>query len=196
MTHDPQRASQEDPGGRHSQEDPAQPSMPPQRGRAQGTATISREQQARERAAPPLEHRPPKSHLPLKIAGLVGVLLLAGLIAGLVASNTPTPTSTSPPAVHTVFKFGAHGPAVSPNFVVRSSPVTSSYSYRCPAGVAGRFTANLMRSVGTDSHTIVDTTAPSLSGSTTLHPAHVGSLYHVAATAPAGCGYQINTVAP
>jgi hypothetical protein len=186
MTHDPQRRSQEDPG--------EQPSMPTQRGKAQGTATISREQQARERAAPPLEHRPPKSHLPLKIAGLIGVLLLAGLIAGLVVSNTPT--STPAPTVHTVFKFGAHGPAISPSFVVRSSPVTSSYSYRCPAGVAGRFTANLVRSDGTDSHTIVDTTAPSVSGSTTIHPAHVGSLYHVVATAPAGCGYQINTVAP
>jgi hypothetical protein len=167
--------------------------MPTQRGRAQGTATISREQVARERAAPP-ELRPPKSHLPLKIAGLIGVLLLAGLIAGLVASNTPT--STPAPATHTLSKFGAHGPAVSPGFVVRSSPVTSSYSYRCPAGVAGRFIANLVRSDGTDSHTIVDTTAPSVSGSATLHPAFVGSVYHVAATAPAGCAYQINTVAP
>ena len=195
MTQDPQRRNQEDPGERHSQEDPAQPSMPTQRGRAQGTATISREQQARERAAPPLEHRPPKSHLPLKIAGLIAVTLFAGLIAGLVVSNTPSSTPAAP-AAHTLSKFGAHGPAVSPGFVVRSSPVTSSYSYRCPAGVAGRFIANLVRSDGTDSHAIVDTTAPSVSGSATLHPAHVGSMYHVAATAPAGCAYQINTVAP
>ena len=47
MTHDPQRRSQEDPGERRSQEDPAQPSMPGQRGTAQGTATISREHEAR-----------------------------------------------------------------------------------------------------------------------------------------------------
>jgi hypothetical protein len=189
MADDPQRPSQEDPGQR---------SMPAQRSSAPSTATISRDYGARERVAPPpLEHRPPKSHLPLKIAGIIGVLLLGGLIGGLVAANTSsTPTPAPAPAVHTLSSFGATGSAVSPSFVVSSSPVTSTYGYRCPAGVSGRFTADLATSNGTDSHSIVNTTAPSVSGTMTLHPAHVGSLYRVTVTAPGSCAYHINTAVP
>jgi hypothetical protein len=43
---------------------------------------------------------------------------------------------------------------------------------------------------------IVNATAPSVSGTATLHPHHIGSLYQVAVTAPAGCAYRINTAAP
>jgi len=185
MADDPQKPSQEDPG---------------QRRPTPGTATISRDYEARERVAPPpLERRPPRSHLPLKIAGIIGVLLLGGLIGGLVASNTsstPTPAPAPAPAAHTLSTFGATGSAVSPNFVVTSSPVTSTYGYRCAAGVSGRFSAVLTTLNGTDSHTIVTTTAPSVSGKMTLHPAHVGSMYRVAVTAPGGCAYHINTVVP
>jgi hypothetical protein len=191
MADDPQRPSQEDPGQR---------SMPAQRSSAPGTATISRGYEARERVAPqPLERRPPRSHLPLKIAGIIGVLLLGGLIGGLVAANTsstPAHTPAPAPAVHTLSSFGATGSAVSPNFVVSSSPVTSTYGYRCPPGISGRFTADLAMLNGTDSHTIVNTTAPSVSGTMTLHPAHVGSLYRVTVTAPGSCAYHVNTAVP
>lgn len=186
MAHDPQRPIPEDPG---------RPSMPAQRSPAQGTATMSRQYEGRERPArPPIEHRPPRHHLPLKIAGIIGVLLLGGLIAGLVVSHTPS--TSAPVAARTLSSFGAHGSASSPNFTVPSSPVTSSYGYSCPAGTSGRFIANLVESNGANSQTIVNTTSHSVSGTATLHPAHVGSLYHVAVTAPAGCAYRINTAVP
>jgi len=56
--------------------------------------------------------------------------------------------------------------------------------------------ANLVESNGADSQSIVNTTSHAVSGSSTLHPAHIGSPYHVAVTAPAGCAYRINTSAP
>lgn len=186
MAYDPQRRIQEDPGQR---------GMPAQRGPARGTATMSREYQTREREAPPLEHRPPRHHLPLKIAGIIGLLLLAGLIAGLVVSH-PLATTRAPVAARALSSFGAHGSAVSPNFTVPSSPVTSSYGYRCPAGVSGRFTASLANAAGSDIQSIVNTTATSVSGAATLHPHQIGGLYHVAVTAPAGCAYRINTSVP
>ena len=185
MAHDPQRPIPEDPG---------LPSLPAQRNPA-GTATISRAYKGRERQArPPVEHPSPRHHLPLKIAGIIGVLLLGGLIAGLVVSHTPS--TAAPAAARALSSFGAHGSASSANFTVPSSPVTSSYGYSCPAGASGRFIANLVQSNGADSQAIVNTTSASVSGTATLHPAHVGNLYHVAVTAPAGCAYRINTAVP
>jgi len=197
MANDPQRRIENDPGQRRFQEDPGQRSMPSQRGSAQSTATMSRDReyetrQARE--APPLEHRPPRHHLPMKIAGILGILLLGGLIAGLVASH-PLNTARAPIAARTLNSFGAHGSGISPNFTVPSSPVTSTYGYRCPAGTTGHFTASLVNANGTDSQTIANTSASSVSGSARLHPSSVG-LHHVAVTAPAGCAYQINTFVP
>jgi hypothetical protein len=197
MANEPQRPSEPQ---RPIQDHPGQRTMPSQRGSAHSTtATMSREYQTQERretrAGPPIEHRPPRHHLPMKIAGIIGLLLLGGLIAGLVASH-PVSTPSAPVAARTLSSFGAHGSATSPTFTVPSSPVTSTYGYSCPAGTSGRFAANLVESNGADSHAIVNTTSHSVTGSTTLHPAHVGSLYHVAVTAPAGCAYRINTSAP
>lgn len=189
-------------------DDPGQRNMPSQRGTAQGTtatsgsarsttATISREYETRERrergAAPP-EYRPPKHHLPMKIAGILGLLLLGGLIAGLVASHpVSTPRHV---AARTLSSFGATGSAVSPSFRVPSSPVAATYGYRCPAGVTGRFTASMVNSAGSDVQSIVSTTATSASGAKTLHPRHVGSPYHFTMTAPAGCAYRVNAGVP
>jgi len=172
--------------------------MPSQRGSAQSTATISRDREyetreRRGREAPPLEHRPPRHHLPMKIAGILGILLLGGLIAGLVASH---PLGTAPVAARALNSFGATGSAVSPRFTVPSSSATSTYGYRCPAGTTGHFTANLASVNGADTQRIADTSASSVSGTARLHPRIVGGPYYVAVTAPAGCAYRINTSVP
>lgn len=188
----------QEPQERRVQESPGQRNMPTQRGSARGTATMGREYQARE-TRPPVEHRPKKNHLPLKIAGLLGILALAGLIAGLVVSHNPPSTPAhvaAPPVARQLSTFGSTQPGTSPPFGVPSSPVKSTYGYSCPAGTSGRFIASLVSANGADSQTIANTSGPSGSGAATLHPHQVGSNYHVRVTSPAGCGYRVNTGIP
>ncbi len=187
MTNDPQRPIQPDPEQARQAEHGGTPS---QRGQARGTATMTRTQAGQ--APPRGAHRArQRSVLPI-ILGLLGVLALGGLIAGLVVSHTPS-TSTAPVTPRLLSTFAAKGSATSPSFVAPSGSVTTSYGYRCPAGTTGHVVAQLETTTGTDIHTIVNSTALSGSGTKTVHLANVGSSYHVAVTAPAGCGYEFNT---
>lgn len=159
------------------------------------TATMTREREVRP-APPPAPPPPPqpRSHLPMKILGILGLLALGGLIAGLVASHrAPTAPATHvvPPAARQLNSFGAHGPGTGPAFTVPTNQVTSTYGYACPQGTSGHFEANLVGDGS--SQAIVNTNAPSASGSKVLPIHDVGGQYHVAVTAPGGCGYRINT---
>jgi hypothetical protein len=204
MTDDPQRGNQRDPvqgTDRASQpgqgRDPRQGSSPKHRASGQGTATMSREERGRQ-APPRQEYREPhRSRLPI-IAGLLGVLALGGLIAGLVVSHTPsTPTTPTPaPTTRTLSNLAGRGDATAPSFATPSTPITARYSYTCPAGTTGSFVARFETSNGSAFKTIVDSTALSGSGATTVHapPPPVGSPYHVAVGAPSGgCTYHIVT---
>lgn len=175
---------------------PAHASAPRQRGSSQGTATMTREERPRE-APPRTEYREPhRSRLPI-LAGLVGVLALGGLIAGLVVSHAPsTPTAAPVPTTHTLSAFSSAGDASAPSFTTPSTPMTAHYSYTCPAGTTGHFVARFETAAGSAIRNIVSSTALSGSGSTTVTapPPPVGTPYHVAVSAPSGgCTYHIVT---
>jgi hypothetical protein len=176
--------------GRHS----IQGSAPRQQGSARGTATMTRGQHARE-APRPTEYREPHRSLLPVVLGLLGVLALGGLIAGLVVSHTPS-TPTAAPTTRTLSTFTSRGDGSAPSFATPSSPLTAHYTYSCPAGTTGHFVARFETSAGSAIRDIVNSTALSGSGSTTVHapPPPVGSPYHVAVIAPSGgCTYHIVT---
>jgi hypothetical protein len=211
MADDPQRRDQRDPAqdpgqaqgrdpvqgtdpvqGRHS----AQASAPRQQGSARGTATMTRGQHAREAPRPTDYREPRRSRLPI-VLGLLGVLALGGLIAGLVVSHTPsTPAAAPTTTTRTLSTFTSRGDASAPSFATPSTPLTAHYAYSCPAGTTGHFVARFETSAGSAIRTIVSSASLSGSGSTTVHapPPPVGSPYHVAVTAPSGgCTYHIVT---
>ncbi len=198
MADDPQRRSQQDPvqdTGQTRGRSPGQGSAPRHRAPARGsTTTMSREERTRE-AAPRTEYREPRrSRLPI-ILGLLGVLALAGLIAGLVVSHTPS-TPTAAPTTRTLSTFTSRGDASAPSFTTPSTPITAHYSYTCPAGTTGHFVARFETAAGSAIRNIVSSTALSGSGATTVTapPPPVGSPYHVAVIAPSGgCTYYIVT---
>jgi hypothetical protein len=178
MTDDPHREDQQDqvrPTGPVQGEDQARGSGPvqggdPVRGRhrasGQGTATMSRQEQVRD-APPRTEYREPhRSMLPI-LLGLVGVLALGGLIAGLVVSHTPS-TTTAAPTTRTLSNFVSRGDASGPAFTTPSSPITARYSYSCPAGTTGHFVAQFETAAGSAIRTIVSSSALSGSGSKTV----------------------------
>lgn len=177
---------------------PAHASAPRRRGSVQGsTATMTRDENPRG-APPRTEYREPhRSRLPI-LAGLLGILALGGLIAGLVVSHTPsTPTAARvPTTTHTLSTFTSRGDASAPSFTTPSTPMTAHYSYTCPAGTTGHFVARFETAAGSAIRNIVSSTALSGSGATTVTapPPPVGTQYHVAVSAPSGgCTFHIVT---
>jgi len=190
-----QGTGQGQPTGQGQSRDPAHASTPRPRDSAQGTATMTRDEHPRE--APRAEYREPhRSRLPI-IAGLIGVLALGGLIAGLVVSHTPsTPTAAPTPTTRTLSNFASRGDASAPSFTTPSTPLTAHYSYACPAGTTGHFVARFETAAGSAIRDIVSSTALTGSGTTTVTapPPPVGTPYHVAVSAPSGgCTYHIVT---
>jgi hypothetical protein len=182
---------------RRDQRDPEQGSSPRHRASARGTATMSREERGRQ-APPRTDYREPRRSLLPIIAGLLGVLALGGLIAGLVVSHAPSTPATpaAAPTTRTLSTFTSRGDGTAPAFTTPSTPITAHYSYTCPAGTTGSFVARFETSTGSAFRTIVDSTALSGSGATTVTapPPPVGSPYHVAVGAPSGgCTYHIVT---
>lgn len=206
MAHDPQRRGQQDSARRSQQDpgrvvqgDPARGSTARQGDSATATATLPREGRARQ-APPPRDYREDHARAErgrkgLVLAGVLGLLLLGGLIAGLVASHAPS-TRAAHITPRTLSVYSGRGDRSAPSFTAPSS-VTSHYSYRCPAGTTGQFFARVENSSGSDILPIVRSTALSGSGATTVHPLHVGTPYHVAVGAPSGgCTYHITSVTP
>ena len=179
---------------RRDQPDPVERSAPSPRGSARGTATVSPGRHARQ-APERTEHREPNRSLLPIILGLLGVMALGGLIAGLVVSHTPN-TPTAAPTTRVLSSLTSRGDASAPSFVTPSSPLTARYAYACPAGTTGHFVAQFETAAGSAIRTIVNSAARSGSGATTVHtpPPPVGSPYHVAVIAPSGsCSYHIVT---
>jgi hypothetical protein len=135
---------------------------------------------------------PPKSRNTKMMAlfGILGILALGGIIAGLVASNTSRPTV--PPAAaargHLVASVSGTGVRYSAPFKVTHSPVTARYSYRCTTGNHG-FIAALAQS-RTNITTITSTRGRGIARTVSVAPTSVGSFYRLAASST--CPYHVS----
>jgi len=122
--------------------------------------------------------------------GILGILALGGIIAGLVASNnsgSPTvPAATS--RGHLVASVSGTGVKYSAPFKVTHSPVTATYSYRCAAGNHG-FIAALAQS-RSNITTITSTRGRGIARTVSVRPTSVGSFYRLAASS--ACPYHVS----
>jgi hypothetical protein len=195
MTYDPQRPQ------RGTPQDPAKGSSD-QHG-AQSTEPQSRSYQPREEPRP-VAHKPKRNRNLL--FGVLGLVAVAGIIAGLTASRgTSTPTAAIRPHVP-IRHIPAHAPVNHPtttrrligtlnstgsrtsgNFVVPSSTATAHYSYTCPAGT-GASSFNAQLSNGSNSQIIARTSGTSGSQFVTVHP-NAGGTYHI--SAQSRCPYRV-----
>ncbi len=117
-------------------------------------------------------------------AGLAGLVLLGGLIAGLAASYNGGPSTTLVQAVH------GTGVNVSPTFKAPSGTMTARWNYSC-TGTAGShaFVAGLVgAAAGAGNLKIAVTSGGVKSGVTTLHP-KAGQLYRLGGDS--GCPYRV-----
>ena len=150
--------------------------------------------QAPRPATPPTDQdravRTDKNNRKLALGGILGLVAVAGTIAGLAATNS------SPPAPRLLGTFSAVGTRASAPFRVPSSgPVTARYSYSCAAGSASHgFAAALINPSRREIDPIARTTGTSGTRSVTLHPAQPGGSYQVGATSP--CPYRVSVYAP
>jgi hypothetical protein len=172
----------------------------PQETSSRVTATQTYETpQASRQAAPPRTYEAPRRNTKMMaLLGIVGVLALGGLIAGLVASNSSTPTApaairTIPHAPvssrgHLVASVSGTGVRYSAPFKVTRSPVTATYSYRCTSGTHG-FIAALAQS-RSNITPITSTRGGGAARTVSVSPRSVGSFYRVAASSP--CPYHVS----
>jgi hypothetical protein len=149
--------------------------------------------QASRQAAPARTYdAPPKSRNNRLIAllGIVGLLALGGLIAGLTASynHSPTVPAAATSRGHLVASVSGTGVKVSAPFKVTRSPVTARYSYRCTTGTHP-FVAALAVSRANVTP-ITSTRGTGGSRVATVFPRSVGSFYRVAASSP--CPYHVS----
>jgi hypothetical protein len=128
--------------------------------------------------------------------GLLALVALAGIIAGVAASNNPAPRTAAirhvpvAPASHLVGTFDSVGPGNSAGFVMPTSSATAHYTYTCAAGAApAAFRAGLLNATGTDTEVIATTMGTKGSGTVALHPKYPGTTYHIAADST--CPYRI-----
>jgi hypothetical protein len=144
------------------------------------------------------------------LSGLLGLIALGGVTAGLVASNaattphvtTPPHHGTSPAASPTtgarqLIIFRGSASSSSSSFVVPTSTASAHYSYTCPSSLASAphgFQAQLENSARTDILPIAASRNMSGSGTVALHPSHAGSAYHVVTTT--NCPFQVKILSP
>jgi hypothetical protein len=149
------------------------------------------------------------------LAGLLGLIALGGVTAGLVASNAattpsphvtpthvPTHASASPSASPTtaakrLIVTSGSASAKSGSFVMPTSTESAHYTYTCPASLASSphgFAAQLENASGTDILPIAASRNMSGSGTVVVHPKDVGSAYHVVTTT--NCPYTIKVDSP
>jgi hypothetical protein len=215
---DPNQGRQDPMQGR----DPNQGRQPPPQGRYEqqgsqrGTYQTSQPSGAHEVAERP-KGGSNKARIGV-LSGLLGLIALGGVTAGLVASNaatTPTPhvtphvpithsPTTSPtasPSPTTTAKrlISATGSAsgTSGTFVVPSSTLSAHYTYNCPSSLASAphgFSAQLENTAKTDIQTIAASRNMTGSGTVTLHPKDVGSTYHIVTTT--NCPYTVRIDSP
>jgi hypothetical protein len=213
---DPNQGRQDPMQGR----DPNQGRQQPPQGRYEQQGSYqTTEHGAREvRAEPDRPRGSNRARLGV-LSGLLGLIALGGVTAGLVASNaatTPTPhvTPTHVPTSHTPTTspkasaspttsakrlISATGSAsgTSASFVVPSSTVSAHYTYTCPSSLASAphgFSAQLENAAKTDILPIAASRNMSGSGTVRLHPKDVGSSYHIVTTT--NCPYTVRVDSP
>ena len=153
------------------------------------------------------------------LSGLLGLIALGGVTAGLVASNAATTPHVTAPTTHPpthATTTPTTSPTVSPTssarrlivaagsasgssgaFIVPTSTVSAHYTYTCPSSLASSphgFQAQLENATGTDVLPIAASRNMSGSGTVTLHPKNVGSAYHVVTTT--NCPYTVKIDSP
>jgi hypothetical protein len=143
----------------------------------------------------------PNNNKKFALFGILGLLALGGIIAGLAASNSSTPRA--PVAIRPIVPHHArHVPVSTTGRLVSSvagtgvrhsspftvtGPVTARYSYRCSSG-SHPFTTAL----ATSSRSVVPiatSTSAGTSGTVTVHP-KVGSKYYLAGSSV--CPYHVS----
>jgi hypothetical protein len=145
------------------------------------------------RAAPTRTYEAPRKSRNTRMMalfGILGVLALGGIIAGLVASNNSTPTTPAVPTTtgRLVASVSGTGVKYSAPFKLTRSPVTATYSYRCTTGNHG-FIAALAQS-RTNITTITSTRGRGIARTVSVSPRSVGSFYRVAASS--ACPYHVS----
>jgi hypothetical protein len=166
------------------------------------TQTYQTPQASRQPAETRTYEAPPKSRNTrlMALLGIVGLLALGGLIAGLVASFhsgpavpaaiRPVPSHHAPVSTtgHLVASVSGTGVRYSAPFKVTRSPVTATYSYRCTSGTHP-FVAALAVS-RTNITPIISTRGTGASHTAAVYPRSIGSFYRVAASSP--CPYHVS----
>jgi hypothetical protein len=182
MTHD-RPGSQYDPRDEiSSQQDPA--------GGSYGGSVQTRERSSQQ---PTTGHTPQKPRNRNLLWALLGVAAIAGLLGGLMASQShgpsvaavhhPATTPTTP--VHVIATYTGTGNSTSPAFKVTSSPVIARWGYSCAAAgkTTGTFAATVATTTGVNTQTIIRTSGSSGTSAATLRPSHVGGMYRLLVTA-------------
>jgi len=227
---DPMQGSQDPMQGRQDpmegRQEPGQGGQQPQagyedQGQQRGAFQTSQPSGAREVRAEPSERPRGRSGARLGVlSGLLGLIALGGVTAGLVASNAATttphvPTPTTHPPAHAT-RTPTTSPSASPtssarrlidytgtasgssgSFLVPTSTVSAHYTYTCPSSLASSphgFSAQLENAAGSDILPIAASTNMSGSGTVALHPRDVGSAYHVMTTT--NCPFRVKIDSP
>jgi hypothetical protein len=126
----------------------------------------------------------------IALLGIIGLLALGGIIAGLAASfNHSTPAvPTAASRGHLVASVSGTGLRYSGPFKVTRTPVTTTYSYRCSSGTHPFIAA--MAVSRTNITPITNTRGTGATHTTTVYPRSLGSFYRVAASSP--CPYHVS----
>jgi hypothetical protein len=217
--HGPEPGRPEDPAG--GSQDPMQSGRDPMQGRQEpGQGRQQPPPQGRQQGTHEVKAEKPRGGHTARLgvlAGLLGLIALGGVTAGLVASNaatTPAPhvtpthvpshastTPTTSPSPTTSAKrlidTAGSTSASSGSFVVPTSTVSAHYTYTCPSSLASAphgFQAQLENAAGTDVLPIAASRNMSGSGTVALHPRDVGSAYHVVTTT--NCPYRVKIDSP
>lgn len=230
MTNDPQRPERGRP------EDPARGGQPPMQGGqapmqgrsepVQGRqSSPARYEQGTQRGAHPTgarEVRPPREERPKGrsaarlgvLSGLLGLIALGGITAGLVASNAatthhvprvpaprthvPTHATTAPTATaRRLIDYSGSSSGRSASFLVPTSTVSAHYTYTCPSSLASAphgFQAQLENAAGTDIEQFAASRNMTGSGTMALHPKDVGSHYRVVTMT--NCPFRVKVDSP
>ncbi len=123
------------------------------------------------------------------LLGIVGLLALGGIIAGLTASYNSSPAVPAATGRgHLVASVSGSGLRYSAPFKVTRSPVTATYSYRCTSGIHPFVAAMAVSRANITP--ITSTRGTAASHTVTVSPRSVGSFYRVAATSP--CPYHVS----
>jgi hypothetical protein len=120
---------------------------------------------------------------------LLGAAAVAGIVGGLLAANSHGATAAgqaaASPSGNIIGSFTGTGDGTTPAFTVTSSPVHVRWGYSCAsaASTTGKFAATLVMSGGGSGQSIAHSSGSAGTALATLHPTHVGGLYHILVTA-------------